>query len=109
MKATFTKLVNFKAQPEEHEAWKEAAHQARMSFGKWARLQLNRGLDSSTVEPRLVEPTDAGSTPVPAPVKEKTTALAQELVERAVASKNNKCERRLPKGTFCKSCGRIHA
>lgn len=106
MKAVFTKLVNFKASPAQHEAWQDAAYQRRMSFGRWAREQLDRGLSSSTAEPRLVEPEGAGATPVSAP-KGNIESLARELVQRAKVT-GKKCDRRLPKGAFCKSCGRIH-
>lgn len=101
MKAVFTKLVNFKASPEQHAAWQDAAYQRRMSFGRWAREQLNNGLSVSVSSPALVQGAP------PPEVKDNLEGLARELVQRAKV-KGAKCERRMPKGTFCKACGRIH-
>lgn len=102
MRAVFTKLVNFKASPEQHEAWQEAAYKRRMSFGRWAREQLDSGLELGTVSKAYI----GVATPAPE-AKPNLESLARELLERASQPKS-KCDRRLPKGAFCKTCGRIH-
>lgn len=82
---------------EQIDAWKEAAHASRLSFSRWVRERLDAALTDEQhplIEVRL------------APIeKEKPIAMAAELLERA---KSSVCDKRVAKGTFCKSCGRTH-
>lgn len=102
------KLVNFRASQEDIDRWKEDGYLHRMGFSRWIRYCLDNypgktGSIGSYVPIRVTTP------PVPE-VKERVSLLAEELVEKAKISKEKKtvCERRLPKGAFCKTCGRIH-
>lgn len=102
------KLVNFRASQEDIDRWKEDGYLRRMGFSRWIRYCLDNypGKNGSVSSPSPIR-----VLPSAAPeVKERVSVLAEELVEKAKISKEKKtvCERRLPKGAFCKTCGRIH-
>lgn len=99
-------LVNFRAKPDDIARWKEHAHTRRMSLSSLIRELLNRDMSQSpiTVSGPVLRATDVVFNP-PGP-EVKLEKLAETLVERAKS--NAKCEYRLPKGAFCKRCGKIH-
>lgn len=73
-----------------------------MSFGRWAREQLDKGL-----APGSIGTYSTMKPPPPELPPKNLESLARELVERAKVT-GKKCDRRLPQGAFCKSCGKIH-
>jgi hypothetical protein len=94
-----SRLFNFRAKITDLELWHAHAAKKQMALGALIRQLLNR--DMSQSETTAVT-ADAAA---PVAVYPPDTALSR-LVEKAKA--NTKCERRLPKGAFCKTCGRIH-
>lgn len=102
------KLINFKVKESEKHLWQSCAHEEKMSFSKWIRVQCAKRateLRAGNSAEESVVPNDpvAGSTPA-----QPTTAI--DIVARArEALKRGTCENRVPKGTFCKRCSRIHA
>lgn len=98
-----TKLLNFKATPGQVDAWKEVAHLNKRTLSRWIRDTLDAAVNGIALPP---VPAAADN---PAPLLKKAEAVADQLLERARSVvKAGPCERRLPKGAFCKSCGRIH-
>lgn len=93
------RLINFRVPDKDYEVWKEEAYRQRKSFARWARETLDAA----------VQPGDARAVELRTPVHEVKTnvvAIAEQL--RTKAAQKAQCEKRLPKGAFCKSCGRIH-
>ena len=95
------KLVTFQAAAEEISSWDVAAKLARKSRSAWMRDVLNTAASVPVFVPPAVVPVE------PSKVIETAVALKERAVEIANRPKT-KCEKRLPKGTFCKTCGRIH-
>lgn len=82
------KLVNFKADEADYIRWKQRALSEGMTFGEWARRNLNMGIVANNLVRVVIEK-------VPEPPKP------------ARATRSLGCEHRLPKGTYCKPCGKI--
>jgi hypothetical protein len=95
------KLLNFKAEVEDIARWKEQAYASRKSLSRWIRDRLN--------EVHVPLPIEAGIDYVPVETKKSVESTAAVLIERVRQAKEGPCERRLPKGAWCKRCGRIHA
>lgn len=94
------KLINFKASVKDVELWKEAAYLRRKTLSGFIRDVCNEACELATVSRvSLVTPSP--------PVRKPAINVAQELLAKTTAN-TGPCERRLPKGAFCKTCGRIH-
>lgn len=94
------KLLNFKASIEEIERWKENAHSERKTLSRWIRDRLN---STELAVGRVIEIQPSKVVNV-----KSVESAATALVERVKKAKEGPCERRLPKGAWCKSCGKIH-
>lgn len=100
------RILNLRARREDVERWKEHAYKRRMSLSKLIRTLLDQDCDMSRTTLTTDGPVVKIADVVHVLPEKKVEKLAQTLVERAKS--NEKCERRLPKGAFCKTCGRIH-
>lgn len=100
-----TILVNLRVTEEERSAWADAAYRVRKSRTQWMRDILNA--TASGIPAHKFVSTPIAEQP---PVVNRANQIAAELAERAAQSgkQSGKCDNRLPKGTFCKRCGRMH-
>lgn len=100
--AKHLKLLNFKASEEEIAAWDAFANRTvHRNRSRWIRDTLNQASSPTT---RYIKTNDVIAAP-------KAVSQAKILMDKALLtqSSTSKCERRLPKGAFCKECGKIHA
>lgn len=96
-----SKIMNMRVPVEDKAAWEEEAYRLRISLSKWIRDTCNAALGGSSV-------------PVP-PIhvyqpegRKKPKAVAAEMIHRGLSTVTAECSNRVPKGSFCKRCGRTH-
>lgn len=86
-----------KVSEEEHERWKTFAQASGMSFNAWARDKLN------SIHVPL--PIEAGIRKEVVPVSPLQPPMKLRAEGRA---RKGECLNRLPKGSYCKQCGKMH-
>lgn len=88
------KTVTLKVPEEDAARWKEEAHELRLSLSELIRQRMNGAPPIMfTTTPPFV-----GTT--------ATNLVAQTA--SVTSLKSGPCENRLPKGSFCKQCGKLH-
>lgn len=95
------KAFMFKGKPEDLERWKIHAHSRGKTLSGLIRYLLDADMG-------IVKITDlVYVTPEPARLP-PPMQIATELAEAVKITIKGKCENRVPKGSFCKRCGKIH-
>lgn len=90
------KTVTLKVPDEDALRWKEEAHELRLSLSELIRQRMN------------------GAPPIMFTIPANATYVAPVASEPAgtnatkVKFKSGSCANRLPKGSFCKQCGKLH-
>lgn len=86
-------LVNFYAEPEDYDRWKEEAKKADVSFAEYARTRMN-----SAMSPVVTRSSHIVKVPSAGPVER----MMPPVKKRAMSGK--RCPHGVPDGSFCKRC-----
>jgi hypothetical protein len=94
------KWVSFQVDESDLLAWKEVAHRRRSTFSGFIRESLAAAARD--------DPVVAASVVTPVVVAPRRAEVSAAEVVKRLAPAEGECLRRIAKGSFCKSCGRLH-
>lgn len=91
----------FKAKPDHLERWKAHARSRGKTLSGLIRYLLDADMGIVQISDLVYVPGEPADLPPP-------MQIAKELSQAVRATVQGKCENRVPKGSFCKRCGKIH-